>query len=91
MGYYVTMKKGTYIEVGHAFANAAKVQIPDLHAGEFSSYLEWIISLAHETDQAPNTYGVGETPLPDIYGYAYTLYLSGYALSAIMKQIRQTT
>lgn len=91
MGYYVTMKKGTYIEVGHAFANEAKGQIPNIHAGEFSSYLEWIISLAYETDQVPNTYGIGGIPLPDIYGYAYTLYLSGCALNAIMKQIRQTT
>lgn len=91
VGYYKSMKKGTYIEVGRAFANEAAPQIPNILAAEYNDYLEWTVELSYLTKQAPNTYGVGGLPLPDVYGYAFTLYISGNALNNIMKRVRQTS
>lgn len=85
-------KKGVkFLEIPPTFTAGAESLVHSIPLEEFHAYLDWTGQLSRDFDLLPVLYRCGNETLPDVYGYAWTLYISGITLRKIMAQVKEST
>lgn len=85
-------KKGVkFLDIPLNFTEGAESLLSSIPLDEFNAYLDWTGQLSRDFDLMPVLYRCGDETLPDMYGYAWTLYISGVTLKRIMDQVKEQT
>lgn len=78
-------------EIPYTFVEGAKPLVTNIPLAEFALFLEWSDQLSRDFNLPTVLYRCDDETLADVYGFAWTLYLSGMELKRIMADVRETS